>query len=174
MTDLENREHRTEAAASPVFVDVSGRRRRSVRHAGYVVACACIVYIALIGLSLSDTTVGPLKNVPAAQVQGATVDPDLPPLADPGPGLPGLLTELVAPVVPKRVVPAKPPRTTAPRTTAPRATSPKTMQRAPAPKTMQRAPAPKTTPRSRSTGTRAADFSVAAGPAAARVPDEAL
>jgi hypothetical protein len=167
MTDPENREHRTEAA-SPVFVDVSGRRRRSVRHAGYLVACVCIAYIALIGLSLSDTTVGPLKSVPAAQVQGTTPAPDLPPLADPGPGLPGLLTDRVAPVAPKRVTPAKPPRTTAPRATAPR-----TAPRATSPKTMQRAPAPKTTPRSRSTATRAADVYIAAGPVAARVPDAA-
>ncbi|HSK58911.1 MAG TPA: hypothetical protein VK935_07655, partial [Actinomycetospora sp.] len=56
-------------AKAPVFVDVSGRRRRGVSVLGYLGASACTAYLAAFGITLS-TTAG---TVPAA---GVALDPD--------------------------------------------------------------------------------------------------
>jgi hypothetical protein len=49
----------------PVFVDATGRRRRWVIGFGWLVALACVVYLAVIGVSMSGTSVGPLPNLPS-------------------------------------------------------------------------------------------------------------
>ena len=59
---------REPVAKAPVFVDVSGRRRRGVSLLGYLGASACTAYLAAFGITLS-TTAG---TIPAA---GVALDP---------------------------------------------------------------------------------------------------
>jgi hypothetical protein len=59
---------REPVAKAPVFVDVSGRRRRGVSVLGYLGASACTAYLVAFGITLS-TTAG---TVPAA---GVALDP---------------------------------------------------------------------------------------------------
>ncbi len=49
----------------PVFVDATGRRRRWVIALGWLVALSCVAYLAVIGVSLTGTSVGPLPNLPS-------------------------------------------------------------------------------------------------------------
>lgn len=49
----------------PVFVDTTGRRRRWVIALGWLVALSCVAYLAVIGVSLTGTSVGPLPNLPS-------------------------------------------------------------------------------------------------------------
>ena len=49
----------------PVFVDVTGRRRRWVIVFGWLVALACVAYLGVIGISMTGTSVGPLPNLPS-------------------------------------------------------------------------------------------------------------
>ena len=48
----------------PVFVDATGRRRRLVIGLGWLVALCCAAYLAVIGISLTGTSVGPLPSLP--------------------------------------------------------------------------------------------------------------
>jgi len=48
----------------PVFVDSTGRRSRRTRRVGWVVSAACLAYIGLIAVSMSDTQIGPLISIP--------------------------------------------------------------------------------------------------------------
>lgn len=62
-----------EAAAGPVFVDLSGRRARLLRHAGVVAGTAVLGYTALLGAGFSGgTTLAPDTPVPGS---GATAGP---------------------------------------------------------------------------------------------------
>jgi len=53
------------APVVPVFVDASGRRRKLMTGVGWLVALACVTYLAVIGVSLSGTSVGPLPELPS-------------------------------------------------------------------------------------------------------------
>ena len=53
------------APVVPVFVDASGRRRKLMTGLGWLVALACVTYLAVIGVSLSGTSVGPLPELPS-------------------------------------------------------------------------------------------------------------
>ena len=53
------------APVVPVFVDASGRRRKLMTGVGWLVALACVAYLAVIGVSLSGTSVGPLPELPS-------------------------------------------------------------------------------------------------------------
>jgi len=55
----------TAAPVVPVFVDASGRRRKLMTGLGWLVALACVTYLAVIGVSLSGTSVGPLPELPS-------------------------------------------------------------------------------------------------------------
>ena len=55
----------TAAPVVPVFVDASGRRRKLMTGVGWLVALACVTYLAVIGVSLSGTSVGPLPELPS-------------------------------------------------------------------------------------------------------------
>ncbi|MEU0807128.1 hypothetical protein [Streptomyces sp. NPDC005970] len=62
-----------EATAGPVFVDLSGRRARLLRHAGLVAGAAVLGYTALLGAGFSgSTTLAPDTLVPGS---GATAAP---------------------------------------------------------------------------------------------------
>ncbi|HEY2206219.1 MAG TPA: hypothetical protein VGH99_17230 [Pseudonocardia sp.] len=91
----------TVADAPQVFVDSSGRRLRWTRGAGCLLAALSVTYVAMVGLGLSGTRVGPLTSVPAVEQQrvigglprfdgtfGLPVVPlaDAPPAAAPRPG----------------------------------------------------------------------------------------
>ncbi|HWN26963.1 MAG TPA: hypothetical protein VNP37_08350 [Actinomycetospora sp.] len=92
---------REPVAKAPVFVDVSGRRRRGVTVLGYLGASACTAYLAAFGITLS-TTAG---TIPAA---GVALDPG--PVTDEG--TEEADTVVAAPVVGSRTVadvaPARP------------------------------------------------------------------
>ncbi|ADI07289.1 hypothetical protein SBI_04168 [Streptomyces bingchenggensis BCW-1] len=63
-----------DATAGPVFVDLSGRRARLLRHAGMVAGAAVIGYTALLGTGFSGgTAVAPDTLAPGAG-PGAAVD----------------------------------------------------------------------------------------------------
>lgn len=65
-----------EATAGPVFVDLSGRRARLLRHAGVVAGAAVLGYTALLGAGFSgSTTLAPDTLVPG---NGATAEPAVP------------------------------------------------------------------------------------------------
>ncbi|MEU9789830.1 hypothetical protein AB0E27_04280 [Streptomyces sparsogenes] len=62
-----------EAAEGPVFVDLSGRRARMLRHAGVVAGSVVLGYTALLGAGFSGgTAVAPDTQLPDS---GATTDP---------------------------------------------------------------------------------------------------
>ncbi|MER6140873.1 hypothetical protein ABT174_12525 [Streptomyces sparsogenes] len=62
-----------EAAEGPVFVDLSGRRARLLRHAGVVAGSVVLGYTALLGAGFSGgTAVAPDTQLPDS---GATTDP---------------------------------------------------------------------------------------------------
>jgi hypothetical protein len=48
----------------PVFVDVTGRRRRRLRRTAYVLAALALVYTVLVGISFTGVTVSPDTLVP--------------------------------------------------------------------------------------------------------------
>ncbi|MET9874823.1 hypothetical protein ABZZ36_09395 [Actinacidiphila glaucinigra] len=63
------------ALPGPVFVDSSGRRARAVRRAGWLVAAACSVYTAALGLSLSGATpIAPKTLLPLPGVPSTAPD----------------------------------------------------------------------------------------------------
>ena len=64
------------APVVPVFVDASGRRRKLMTGVVWLVALACVTYLAVIGVSLSGTSVGPLPELPS--VASRTDVADLP------------------------------------------------------------------------------------------------
>jgi hypothetical protein len=53
------------APVVPVFVDATGRRRKVVTGFGWLVALACVAYLAVIGVSMTGTSVGPLPDLPS-------------------------------------------------------------------------------------------------------------
>ncbi|MEU5613997.1 hypothetical protein ACI2L4_03340 [Streptomyces sparsogenes] len=62
-----------EAAEGPVFVDLSGRRARMLRHAGVVAGSVVLGYTALLGAGFSGgTAIAPDTQLPDS---GATTDP---------------------------------------------------------------------------------------------------
>ncbi len=85
---------------APVFVDVSGRRKRRVSVLGYLGASACAAYVAAFGVTLT-TTAGAL-----GEAVGVALVPDAPVLDDDDadPGDDGAVSEPV--VAPVRVGPA--------------------------------------------------------------------
>ncbi|MER7787401.1 hypothetical protein [Streptomyces sp. NPDC097640] len=69
-----------EATAGPVFVDLSGRRARLLRHAGLVAGAAVLGYTALLGAGFSgSTTLAPATLVPGSD---ATAEPAAPAARD--------------------------------------------------------------------------------------------
>ncbi len=64
---------REPVAKAPVFVDVSGRRRRGVSVLGYLGASACTAYLAAFGITLS-TTAGTIPAVGVALDPGPVTD----------------------------------------------------------------------------------------------------
>jgi hypothetical protein len=48
-----------------VFVDATGRRSRLVTRLGWLVALSCVAYLAVIGVSMTGTSVGPLPELPS-------------------------------------------------------------------------------------------------------------
>lgn len=65
-----------EAAAGPVFVDLSGRRARLLRHAGVVAGTAVLGYTALLGAGFSGgTTLAPDTPVPGSGATAVPVGP---------------------------------------------------------------------------------------------------
>ncbi|CNE35625.1 Uncharacterised protein [Mycobacterium tuberculosis] len=94
-------------SASPVFVDVTGRRRRRMRRFGYAAAALCGGYSIMIGISLAGGPVSPQTLLPKVGGGGQTkVAPSAKhrPPADDGPGA-------LPPLRPSRPVrtPAAPP-----------------------------------------------------------------
>lgn len=76
-------------SASPVFVDVTGRRRRRMRRLGYAAAALCGGYSIMIGISLVGGPVTPQTLLPKVGGGGETkVAPSSKhrPSADDGPG----------------------------------------------------------------------------------------
>lgn len=51
-------------AATEVFVDDSGRRHRTLVRAGYAVGAACLLYVALLGVSFAGGPIGPRSLLP--------------------------------------------------------------------------------------------------------------
>ncbi|MDT5030261.1 MAG: hypothetical protein QOC94_432, partial [Actinoplanes sp.] len=52
------------AAAAPVFVDSTGRRRRRLRRASYVFGGLCLAYAILVSVSLAGGPVSPGSVLP--------------------------------------------------------------------------------------------------------------
>src|SRR4051794_8601238 len=50
---MDTAESRVDVRTTPIFVDVSGRRRRGVSVLGYLGASACTAYLAAFGITLS-------------------------------------------------------------------------------------------------------------------------
>ncbi|WP_433786184.1 hypothetical protein ACQPX6_06045 [Actinomycetospora sp. CA-101289] len=64
---------REPVATAPVFVDVSGRRRRGIAVLGYLGASACTAYLAAFGITVS-TTAGTIPASGVALDPGPVVD----------------------------------------------------------------------------------------------------
>jgi hypothetical protein len=60
-----------------VFVDATGRRRRLMTGLGWLVALSCVAYLAVIGFSMTGTSVGPLPEVPNVAPRMVVFGPDL-------------------------------------------------------------------------------------------------
>jgi hypothetical protein len=104
-----------------VFVDDSGRRRRWTRMAGAGVTALCATYVAIIGVGLSQTTVGPLIAVPV------NADGPVAGFPDSSGSVPGLLaTGGVTAAAPKAASTAKKASTAKPASTAKTAPTTKT------------------------------------------------
>jgi predicted anti-sigma-YlaC factor YlaD len=90
----------------PVFVDATGRRRRLMTGLGWLVALSCVVYLGVIGVSMTGTSVGSLPELP-------NVAPQLVVFGSQAAALPPGALESTLPA------PAMTPRATAPQTQAP-------------------------------------------------------
>ncbi|MEU8343395.1 hypothetical protein SAMN05443665_106126 [Actinomadura meyerae] len=103
-------------SASPVFVDVTGRRRRRLRRAGYAAAALCGGYSIMIGISLAGGPVSPqtlLPKVGGGETKVAPSPKHRPPAEDGPAALPPLRPSLPGP--------SRPARTPGPAPAAPRA-----------------------------------------------------
>jgi hypothetical protein len=83
------------SAASPVFVDSTGRRRRLLRRASYAFGALCMLYGGLVTVSLAGGPVSPSAVLPLQAEGGDGTDAD-DALAQPSP-IPGPTTTTAAP-----------------------------------------------------------------------------
>jgi hypothetical protein len=84
----------TRIAIRPVFVDDGGKRRRLIVGGGYLVALACLGYIAVVGISLTAWPSGPLDRAPQPLAEQS-----LPPGGAPAVVVPQAVAPLAPPTV---------------------------------------------------------------------------
>ncbi|MFR9806252.1 hypothetical protein ACL02T_28770 [Pseudonocardia sp. RS010] len=134
------------ASVRPVFVDERGRRTRSIKFGVYSVVAVCVVFLAVVGVSLAAGNSGPLMEIPllgGASTAEASDTVETDEIAPP----PAAVAE--APATTTRAPAATATRAPA----APVATAPAATTTPPAPTTTV-APAPTTTAAQTTTRTR--------------------
>jgi hypothetical protein len=110
------------SAASPVFVDATGRRRRLLRRFTLAFGGLCMIYGGLISVSLAGGPVSSSSILPLPDRKETTPSPSPSPNATPTPAVATPETQRIIEALPRRVVPAT--RHDAPRRSATEATHP--------------------------------------------------